>query len=382
MKDQTIHLYKKKFGALPDIVVKSPGRINLIGEHTDYNMGFVMPAAINKAVFVAVGKREDREIHLFSEEYSNSTVVNIDTLKPSKGWTSYVLGVAHQFLKSGKIIDGFNIVLNSELPIGSGLASSAAIECAVAFALNKMFEINFEDIQLALLSQKAENDFAKVNCGIMDQFTSLLSKKDHVIKLDCRSLEYNYYPFPLKDVQIVLLDSQVELSNASSEYNIRRKECEKGVKYIHKKYRSVKSLRDATIDQIDDCLNQHDVLYKRCKFVVEENDRVNRACDYFINNDYVSFGKTMNESHEGLSKLYEVSCTEVDFLVEKAQQFEGVLGARIMGGGFGGCSINLVKNEFVEGLINYCTKEYKNELGLDLKVYKVETDNGTQVLEL
>ena len=382
MKDQTIQLYQKLFGTLPEIIVKSPGRINLIGEHTDYNMGFVMPAAINKAVYIAVGKREDREIHLYSEEYSNITVVNIDTMKPSKGWTSYVLGVVHQFLKISKIIDGFNIVLNSELPIGSGLASSAAIECAVAYALNKMYKINFEDIQLAMMSQNAENKFVNVSCGIMDQFSNLFSKKGHVIKLDCKSMEYSYYPLPLEDVKIVLLDSRVKLLNAGVEYNKRRKECDKGVKHIHKKYRSVKSLRETNVEQIDECLKQHDLLHKRCKFVVEENDRVNLACDYFIANDYVSFGKIMNESHEGLSKLYDVSCTEVDFLAEKAQNFEGVLGARIMGGGFGGCTINLVKNDFVDELISYCTDAYKKEFDLNLRSYKVETENGTQVMEL
>jgi len=382
MKDETIQLFLGLYGTSPDIVVKSPGRINLIGEHTDYNLGFVLPAAINKAVYIAIGKREDRELHIFSEEFNNSSVASLDNLKPSHGWTSYILGVIDQFLKKGILVDGLNIVLNSELPIGSGLASSAAIECAVAYALNKMYNLNITSLQLALMSQKAEHEYAKVNCGIMDQFASLFGKQGHVIKLDCKSMDFTYYPLSLVDYKIVLLDSQIRHTHAYSEYNKRSKECEQGVRFIHRTYKSIRSLRDTNILQIEECLKTHVILYRRCKFIVEENERLHKACDYLVNEDFISLGRVMNETHEGLSKLYEVSCNELDFLAAKAQLYPGVLGARMMGGGFGGCTINLVKADAVDGLIQHCTEAFKSEMDMELKAYVVDTAGGTEVLVL
>ena len=252
MNEQTIELYNKIFGSEPDIVVKGPGRINLMGEHTEYNKGFVLSAAINKSEFIALGKREDREIHLFSEEYNTCIIENLDTIKPSKGWTAYIVGVVDQFQKIGIIIDGFNIVIKNNIPIDTGVASSAAIECAVAFALNSLFNLQLSRKKLGLLSQKAENEFIGVRCGIMDQFSSLYSKKDLVLKLDCRSLDFTYYPLPMNTYKLVLLDTQVKHIRAVSENNARIEQCDLGVKLISKKYKSVKSLRDTMLIQIEE----------------------------------------------------------------------------------------------------------------------------------
>ncbi len=380
MKDVTQKVFIEKFNVTPDIIVKGPGRINLIGEHTDYNMGFVLPAAISNAIYIAISKREDREIHLFSEEYNTSFIVNIDNLKPSKGWTSYILGVVSQFLKKGIILDGFNIALTSDLPIGAGVASSAALECAVAYALNSIYNLNLNRIALAQISQKAENDFVGVNCGIMDQFASLFGKRDQFIKLDCKSLVHTYYPLIMEDYSFVLLDTQVVHSLAHSQYNIRREECEKGVKLIRRKYKSVNSLRDTDINMIDECLAGNEILRRRCQFVVEENWRVNKACDFLADNDLASFGKLMNASHEGLSLKYNVSCEELDLLAKTAQEMPEVLGARMMGGGFGGCTLNLVKNSAIDTLINKVAEEYKTKMKLELKAYTVQIDDGTCIL--
>ena len=380
MSERTIELYNKIFGSEPDIVVKGPGRINLMGEQTEAYNGFVLSAAINKAEFIALGKRDDREIHLFSEEYNTRIVENLDTIKPSKGWTAHILGVVDQFHKIGIIIDGFNIVIENNVPHNTGIASSTAIECAVAFALNGLFNVQLNRKKLAQLSQKAEQEFIGVHCGIMDQFSSLYSKKDHVIKLDCKTIDFTYYPLPMNQYKLVLLDTQIKHIRTVSENIIRKEQCEKGVKLIAKKYKSVRSLRDTTLTQIEECLLHNDPVYNRCKFVVEEIERLNLACIYLSTNDFVSFGRKMNASHEGLKKLYEVSCAELDFLVTNAQKTPGVLGSRMMGCGFGGATINLVENNAVDTLINQCTEAYKKEMKLDLKAYVVEIDDGTHLI--
>jgi len=359
------------------VVFRSPGRINLIGEHTDYNDGFVLPAAIDKAVYVAVNKRNDDEIHLYSQEFDEIYKTVLSKIHPVKGWPDYVLGVIYQLQKRGVISGGFNIVLEGDIPIGAGLSSSAAVECATAYALNDLFQCNIERMTLVKMAQKAEHEFAGVQCGIMDQFASMFGKKEHVIRLDCRTLEYEYFPFKMDAVKIVLLDTKVKHSLASSEYNVRRLQCEEGVLIIRQKYPSVKNLRDVTVSMLEDCLAEESIVYKRCRYVVEENLRLQAACRDLLNDNLEAFGKKMYQTHQGLSKWYEVSCKELDFLVDAVKNEEAVLGARMMGGGFGGCTINLVKKDTVESVIQKVSAAYQEKMQKELKAYVVQIEGGT-----
>jgi len=359
------------------VVFRSPGRINLIGEHTDYNDGFVLPAAIDKAVYVAVNKRNDDEIHLYSQEFDEIYKTVLSKIHPVKGWPDYVLGVIYQLQKRGVISGGFNMVLEGDIPIGAGLSSSAAVECATAYALNDLFQCNIERMTLVKMAQKAEHEFAGVQCGIMDQFASMFGKKEHVIRLDCRTLEYEYFPFKMDAVKIVLLDTKVKHSLASSEYNVRRLQCEEGVLIIRQKYPSVKNLRDVTVSMLEDCLAEESIVYKRCRYVVEENLRLQAACRDLLNDNLEAFGKKMYQTHQGLSKWYEVSCKELDFLVDAVKNEEAVLGARMMGGGFGGCTINLVKKDTVESVIQKVSAAYQEKMQKELKAYVVQIEGGT-----
>ncbi len=326
------------------LIVRAPGRINLIGEHTDYNNGFVLPAAIDKAIYVAISKRVDNKIHLHAEEYNEKYIADIENIRESKlHWSGYILGVVEQLQKRNYPIGGFNIIVDGDVPVGAGMASSAAIECATVFALNELFELNISKLEMVKIAQKAEQEFVGLQCGIMDMFSSMFGKKDHVICLDCRSLEYEYFPFKQDGIKIVLLDTSIKHSLASSEYNTRRKQCEEGVALIQQYYPQVQSLRDVSIKMLDDHVAQNKLVYNRCRFVVEEIGRLLAACVDLQQNDIISFGKKMFETHEGLSKLYEVSCNELDILVEIAQHNPAIIGARMMGGGFGGCNINIVK---------------------------------------
>jgi galactokinase len=374
------NLFQQHFNCAASIIVQSPGRINLIGEHTDYNDGFVLPAAINKAIYVAISKRADSEIHLFSMAYSELYVTTIDNIQPQKNWVTYILGVVHQLQQKGFVLTGFNLLLDGDVPVGAGLSSSAAVECATAFALNEIFDLNISKINLVKLAQKAEHSFAGVQCGIMDQFASMFGKKNHAIQLDCRTLAFQYFPLQLQGIKIILLDTQVKHSLAATAYNKRREECEEGVAYIQKKYPTVKKLRDANIIMLNDCINANTIIYKRCKYVIEENERVQLACGDLAANDISSFGKKMFATHNGLSELYKVSCKELDFLVYAAKQYDGVLGARMMGGGFGGCTINLVKEEIAASFIKNIFNDYYSAMQKELKGYDVTLENGTSLL--
>lgn len=364
------------------IVVRAPGRINLIGEHTDYNNGFVLPAAIDKAIYVAISKRTDNKIYLHAEEYNENYIADVENLRQSKlHWSGYVLGVVEQLQKNNCSLSGFNIIVDGNVPVGAGMASSAAIECATVFALNVLFELNLSRLEMVKIAQKAEQEFVGLQCGIMDMFTSMYGKKDHVICLDCRSVEYEYFPFKQDGIKIVLLDTSIKHSLASSEYNTRRKQCEEGVAIIQQHLPHVQSLRDVTIEMLDKYVAKNKLVYNRCRYVVQENERLLAGCKDLQRNDINSFGKKMFTTHEGLSKLYEVSCNELDILVNLAKHEPAVIGARMMGGGFGGCTINIVKEDAVEELIYNTRNAYREKTGMNLNAYVAVIEEGANIVQ-
>jgi galactokinase len=378
MTEQIKQAFTSRFGAEP-LLVRSPGRINLIGEHTDYNNGFVLPAAIDKAIYFATGLRSDDEIHLYALDLDESYSGNINDIKKSGlDWPDYILGGLEQLQKRGYPLKGFNGVIGGDVPLGAGLSSSAAVECASLFAFNEMWGLGIDRMDIVKMAQASENQFVGVMCGIMDQFASAFGKKDQVIKLDCRSLAYDYVPFVLDGIKVVLLDTAVKHSLASSEYNLRRQECEAGVDLIQKKYPQVASLRDATMEMVEEMVAPADeTVYRRCRYVVGEIQRLQDACIDLDKGDIEAFGKKMIQTHDGLSKDYEVSCKELDFLVDHVRTNPDVLGARMMGGGFGGCTINLVKEAALSGLIEDITAAYKQANNLELKHYVVAISDGT-----
>lgn len=381
-KEQVEHRYKTLFGTEPSHIVRSPGRINIIGEHTDYNEGFVLPTAIDKAIYVAVGRREDNQVRLYAEDFRAYFDVAIDDIQPvDLGWPNYILGVVHQLRLRGAQLGGFNLYVDGDVPLGAGLSSSAALECAAGYALNVLFDLQLGRVDIAKIGQLAEHTYAGVNCGIMDQFASVMSKAGHVVKLDCRDLSFSYKPLALGDYAILLLNTNVKHSLASSAYNDRRAACEAGVKLVQQHNAAVNSLRDVTVEMLDNWVKPIDTdIYTKCRFVVEENERLDRACKALEEGDLDELGEQMFQAHEGLSKAYEVSCAELDFLVDYVKQFPEVLGARMMGGGFGGCTINLVKTSFQDLLIERITPVYKEKFGLELTAIKVIPSDGTALL--
>lgn len=371
-----------KFKALffkDPLLVHSPGRINLIGEHTDYNDGFVLPAAIDKEIVLAVAKNDKGLCRLFSCDYQELAEFSLQELKPSEvSWANYVMGVVDQLQRAGYQLEGFDCVFGGDIPIGAGLSSSAALECAAGFALSQLFGLEVEQEQLIRFAQKAEHTFAGVQCGIMDQFASVMGKEKHAIRLDCRSLAFSYFPLNLGHYQFVLCDSQVKHSLAGSEYNTRRKECEVGVKIVQGKYPEVISLRDVSLPMLHAVKEQLDpVVWKRCSYVIEENERLLSACELLEKGDITGFGKKMYASHDGLSGKYEVSCRELDFLVDFTRENPFVVGSRMMGGGFGGCTLNLLEVEKKEVFKETISKAYKEQFSLALKTYEVVITGGT-----
>ena len=385
------------FNYVPLLAVQSPGRINLIGEHTDYNNGFVLPAAIDKYIQVAIGKRTDGNLQMAAIDLGETILLPIENIKPHPTqWVNYIIGVVFQVIQKlnqnkninhaslSAMMQGFDICIQGNIPIGAGLSSSAAVECAVLFTLNELYQLEYTKIEMALMAQKAEHEFAGVQCGLMDMFASLHGQKNKVILLDCASLDYAYYPLVLNEYSIVLLDTQIKHALASSEYNTRRLECEQGLKLIQKTYSQVKSLRDVNKEQVATCLgpatHTNKNIFHRCKYVVEEMERVQAAVKDLVEGDMLAFGKKMFETHQGLTNLYEVSCPELDFLVDAVQYNENVLGARMMGGGFGGCTINIIKKSAVDAISKELTAKYLNKYNKSLAVYTTSIQAGTHLL--
>ena len=384
--DQIKAKYFKQFGKSESgkspRVFRSPGRINLIGEHTDYNNGFVLPASVDKAVYFVIEPRTDDRVLLHAADLNDTYSFILDDLsKPDKSWPLYQLGVIDQIQKLGKTIGGFQTTFGGDVPAGAGMSSSAALECCLLFALNEIFDLKLSRWDIVKMGQKVENEFVGLQSGIMDQFASAFGKEESVIRLDCRSLEYEYFPFPMKDYLLVLCDTSVKHSLASSEYNTRRLECEKGVSILQKYDSSISSLRDVAPELVE----QHkaelgDVVYRRCRYMTGEIVRVQEACDLLVAGDLESFGKKMYETHQGLQHDYEVSCPELDFLVDQTIDNSDVLGARMMGGGFGGCTINLVKKDAVDAFESKMKSEYKKQYDIDLPCYRVKITDGTEEL--
>lgn len=375
--------FMEVFGRAPGLLARSPGRVNIIGEHTDYNDGFVLPAAIDKAIYVAVEKREDDKIMLYSVDFKETYETRLKDIQPTRNWATYVLGAINELVAQGHAITGLNLALDGDIPIGAGLSSSAAVESAVLFALDQLYGLHLHRLEMVKMAQRAEHRFSGVRCGIMDMFASIMGKKDHVIKLDCRSLEYEYKPFCLDGYRLLLLNTNVKHSLASSEYNNRREECEQGVAWVREKHAGVTALRDVTMSMLDEFVKPKDMLvYRRCRFVVGEIGRLLGACEDLDRGNLDALGRKMFATHDGLSKDYEVSCPEADYLVEAVRGLPEVLGARMMGGGFGGCTINIVKEAAIPGLIERMTAGYGKDMNKELTAYVANIDNGSEVIKL
>lgn len=371
--------FKNIYGQKPRLF-RSPGRINLIGEHTDYNEGYVLPAGIDKAVYFALLPRSDDRVELHAADLNEFYSFSIQNFsRPKDEWPLYQAGILDQLLKLGKKIGGFQAVFGGDIPPGAGMSSSAALECCLLFGLNEIFSLNLDRLEIAKLAQKAENEYVGVNCGIMDQFASVFSKKDSVIQLDCRSLEYQYYPFELEGYSLLLCDTTVKHSLAGTEYNTRRKECELGVETLRRYYPEISSLRDVLPDQVELHRDElGDTIYRRCRYIVNEIARVSEACELLLQNNPVEFGKKMYETHQGLQYDYEVSCKELDFLVEYTKSIPQVAGARMMGGGFGGCTLNLISTSYLEEFEEKIKKVYLEKFEKELPCNRVEISDGTK----
>ncbi|MEL7119275.1 MAG: galactokinase [Bacteroidota bacterium] len=361
----------------------APGRINIIGEHTDYNEGYVLPAAIDKhTIFELSPNGTPSTVNVTAKNLNESYSFDLESFKPlESGWQNYVMGVVHELQKIGAQIKGFDASFEGDVPIGGGMSSSASLECSLAFGLNELFDLGFSKWEIIKAAQLSEHNFVGIKCGIMDQFSSTMGKKDHVILLDCRSLEFEYAPFDLGEYQLLLLNTNVSHALASSEYNTRRAECGQGVEILRKQFPTVGSLRDADVDMLEAVASDMpDVIYKRCKHVITENARVIEAIEALNKGELGKLGQLVNASHESLSKDYEVSCPELDFLADLASQKDYVLGSRMMGGGFGGCTINIVLKEKVEELITEASKKYFEQFSIELTPYSVGIEDGAHIL--
>lgn len=377
MKENIRKQFAERFGT-PGTVYASAGRINLIGEHTDYNGGFVFPGAIDKVIMAELKANGTDKVRVFSidiNEYAEFGLNEEDA--PKQQWARYIFGVCREIIKRGSTVKGFDAVFAGNVPLGAGLSSSAALESCFAFALNNMFnDDKIDKFELAKIGQSTEHNYCGVNCGIMDQFASVFGKKDHLMRLDCRSLEYEYFPFKLNGYKLVLVDSKVKHELVDSPYNKRRASCENVARTL-----GVETLRDAEmadLEKIKGQISEED--YKRAVYVIGEKQRVLDVCDALQKGDYDTVGDRMYKTHEGMSKLYEVSCEELDYLNDIAREC-GVTGSRIMGGGFGGCTINLVKDDLYDAFIKTAKEKFNAKYGHEPVIYDVIVSDGARKVE-
>ena len=372
--------FVKHFDGATGNVYASPGRINLIGEHTDYNGGFVFPGAIDKGMVAEIKPNGTDKVRAYSIDLKDYVEFGLNEEDaPHASWARYIFGVCREMIKRGVEVKGFDTAFAGDVPLGAGMSSSAALESTYAFALNELFgEGKIDKFELAKVGQSTEHNYCGVNCGIMDQFASVFGKAGSLIRLDCRSLEYQYFPFKPEGYRLVLVDSVVKHELASPAYNKRRQSCEAVVAAIQKKHPHVEFLRDCNmlmLEEVKSEVSEED--YMRAEYVVEEIQRVLDVCDALEQGDYETVGQKMYETHHGMSKLYEVSCEELDFLNDVAKEC-GVTGSRVMGGGFGGCTINLVKNELYDGFIAKAKESFTAKFGREPKVYDVVISDGSR----
>ena len=374
-------LFEEKFYE-PPLLIQACGRINIIGEHTDYNEGFVLPASINRYIYFAIGENGTNECHFYAADIGEEYHFSLSDIKKSeKAWANYLMGILQQLQKEDIPLEGLDVVFGGNLPVGAGMSSSAALEAGFALGVCSMFNLQKSRRELAQLALRSSHEFVGVPCGIMDQFASLLGRREQAIKLDCRSLHYEYIPLNLGDYELLLVNSGVSHELANSAYKDRVEECETGVRSVQTVYPEVESLRDVTLDQLEACKSaMSETIYRRCHYVLEENERLHQAVDAMRGGDMTTLGALMLRTHEGLSKEYEVSCREVDFLVELAKEQPGVAGARMMGGGFGGCTINLLRKDAKKEFLKKIKREYYRAFSIKAEHYELEVVNGTDVV--
>ncbi|WP_111309819.1 galactokinase [Confluentibacter sediminis] len=361
------------------LLIFSPGRINIIGEHTDYNDGFVFPAAVDKGIVAAFGKSDSGKSTAFALDMDSHIEFSLEDLKPSKqgSWENYVFGVIAEIQNRSNIIGDFNVVFQGNIPAGSGMSSSAALENSVVYGLNELFKLGLSKHDMIHISQKAEHNYVGVNCGIMDQYASMFGIKNNALLLDCRTIESKPYEINFKDHQLMLINTNVKHSLSDSAYNDRRSACEHISKLL-----GIKALRDATENDLKTIKDQvTEENYQKALFVIQENNRALKASKAIEDDDLITLGNLIYGSHDGLQHQYKVSCEELDFLVEQAKLNKAVLGARMMGGGFGGCTINLVEKNAIENFAETASKAYQDKFNKACSVYFVELSNGTHIIK-
>ncbi|AOC94616.1 Galactokinase [Flavobacterium anhuiense] len=378
----TVAFFEKSFGSSPEKTVLSPGRINIIGEHIDYNDGYVLPAAIDKVICFAFAKNNTKTSKVIAIDLNEEFEIDLtqEVKLSDVVWTNYIRGVIKQLQDNGFSFEGFNCVFSSNIPVGSGLSSSAALECGMIFGIKSLFDLKIEKKDISLLGQKAEH-WVGINCGIMDQFSSVHGLENKVIQLDCNTLEFEYHNADFKDYSLILFDSNVKHSLFTSEYNTRRIECEEGLSIIKSHFPEVKTFRNATEEQVLSLKDKMtEKVFARVHFVVKEINRVIKACKALDQGNIELLGELLFETHYGLSQEYEVSCEELDMLVDTAKEDDAIIGSRLMGGGFGGCTINLVKKGHENEVKRKFSKLYLDTFGIELKFYDVKISNGTTLL--